>query len=372
MTGDDSKRDHPARDYAQFLPSSSKVAQPARQISTLQSLGWQPFFAQQISVDELTQMPPARVTEVNRSGLRILGDDVDETVPPRADATVGDWLLLDRDQPQASRILDRKSLMKRRAPGSDRQVQLIAANIDTVFIVSSCNQDFNIARLERYIAMAFEADVAPVIVLTKADLSPAAQDYVDEACMISDRVPVITLDARTDEPVAKLADWCKPGNTVAFLGSSGVGKSTLTNALAGNTSIETQAIREDDAKGRHTTTRRQLHCVPGGCVVLDTPGMRELQLTDAASGISDVFVDLQDLATQCKFNDCQHMSEPGCAVRKALDEGEIDEARLGRWRKLLAEEAFTSATLAERKSKDRSFGKMVRRVMKDKQGRKRV
>lgn len=342
------------------------------QISTLQTFGWQSFFAQQISVDELTAMPPARVIEVHRSGLHVLGDDIDETVPPRADATVGDWLLLDREQPQASRILDRKSLMKRRAPGSDRQVQLIAANIDTVFIVSSCNQDFNIARLERYVALAFDAEVTPVIVLTKADLTATPQEYVEKARTISDRVPVITLDARTDEPTVKLADWCKPGSTVAFLGSSGVGKSTLTNALAGNSSIETQAIREDDAKGRHTTTRRQLHRVLGGCVVLDTPGMRELQLTDAASGIGDLFADLEDLATQCKFNDCQHESEPRCAILKALNEGDIDEARIGRWRKLVAEEAFTSASLAERRSKDKSFGKMIRRVVKDKQSRKRV
>lgn len=332
-------------------------------------LGWQSFFAQQVSVDELSEIPPVRIVEVHRSALHVIGDEIDETIPPLPDATVGDWVLLDRRHVQSSRILERKSLIKRRAPGTDRRVQPIAANIDTVFIVSSCNQDFNIARLERYIALAFEADITPVVVLTKADLVSDSQNYVDRVRTISDLVSVVTLDARGEEPRKKLAEWCKPGTTVAFLGSSGVGKSTLTNALAGTQSIETQPIREDDAKGRHTTTRRQLHFVPGGCVVLDTPGMRELQLTDAAAGIDGVFADLHALSDQCRFNDCEHRTEPGCAVLKAIERGEIDAARLGRWRKLKAEEAYNSASLAERRTKDKAFGKMVRQIKQEKDQR---
>ena len=335
-------------------------------MSPLQTLGWQPCFAAQVSSDDLAGTPPVRIVEVHRTALHVVGDDIDETIPPLPDVTVGDWLLLDRGTPRSSRILERKSLVKRRAPGTDRNVQLIASNIDTVFIVSSCNQDFNMARLERYIALAFEADITPVIILTKADLVSDAQSYVDRASTISDLVFVVTLDARGDEPREKLADWCGPGATVAFLGSSGVGKSTLTNALMGTQSIATQPIREDDAKGRHTTTRRQLHVVPGGFLVLDTPGMRELQLTDAAAGIDDVFADLHALAAHCRFNDCQHITEPGCAVLKAIERGEIDAARLGRWRKLKAEEAFNSASLAERRTKDKAFGKMVRQIKKEK------
>lgn len=327
-------------------------------------LGWQPYFAQQVSIDELDALPPARIVEVRRSAVHIVGDNIDETIPPIQDTTVGDWLLLDREHPQSSRVLDRKSLVKRRAPGSDRQVQLIAANIDTSFIVSSCNQEFNVARLERYIALAFEAQITPVIILTKADLASTPQNYIDEAGAISELVSVVVLDARGDEPRIKLAEWCKPGKTVAFLGSSGVGKSTLTNALAGTQEIETRAIREDDARGRHTTTRRQLHFVPGGCLVLDTPGMRELQLTDTATGIQEVFADLHDLSTQCRFRDCLHATEPGCAVLAALKDGEIDEARLGRWRKLMAEEVFNSASLSERRTNDKAFSKMVRRAKK--------
>ena len=358
------------RDYSKFLPPEMMGGPLERPLSPLDRLGWQSHFAQQTDVDALIATPPARIVQLHRNALHVMGDGIDETLPFLPDATVGDWVLVNRDVPASSQILERKSVIKRRAPGHDRQAQLIAANIDTAFIVTSCNADFNVARLERYIALVFEADITPVIVLTKVDLCPDPQGYVDQAGAISDLVSVVTLDARGDEPKEKLADWCKPGQTVAFLGSSGVGKSTLTNALAGNLEIETQAIREGDAKGRHTTTRRQLHVVPGGCLVLDTPGMRELQMTDAASGIGDLFADLQALSTLCKFNDCQHETEPGCAVLKALDDGEIDAARLGRWRKLVAEDAFNSATLAERRSKDKAFGKVVRQVTKQKTKRK--
>jgi ribosome biogenesis GTPase len=268
-------------------------------------------------------------------------------------------------------VLERKSLIKRRAPGTSREVQLIAANIDTVFVVTSCNADFNVARLERYVALAFEAGIDPVILLTKADLTEDAAPYVDAAQAVSDRVPVVALDARGTEPAQVLADWCKSGCTVAFLGSSGVGKSTLTNALLGAQAIATKGIRKDDAKGRHTTTRRELHATPGGCLVLDTPGMRELQLTDAATGIADVFEDIEALTGRCRFTDCRHETEPGCAVQDAIEDGSLDPARLNRWRKLQAEDAFNSATLAERREKDRAFGKLVRSAVKAKSDRER-
>ena len=353
-------------------PRRGATAGPASgNLATLEALGWNPFFAGQISAEALSDRPPVRVVAVHRSGLQVVGLGSDETIPPRADATVGDWLLLDRTQPRASPVLSRKSLVKRRAPGTNRQVQLIAANIDTAFVVTSCNQDFNLARLERYIALAFEAQIAPVIVLTKADLVPNRQSWIDAARTVSERIPVVALDARGDAPAVALSAWCKPGRTVAFLGSSGVGKSTLTNALIGTNAITTQAIREDDAKGRHTTTRRELHLIPGGCLVLDTPGMRELQLTDASSGIADTFEDIQALSAQCRYGDCRHEREPGCAVRDAIENDRLDPARLHRWRKLLAEDAFNSASLAERRAKERAFGKMVRRVTKESKTRRR-
>lgn len=351
------------RDYSKFLPPTAGGGKK-RVLAPLEALGWQLFFAQQTDIDEMAKTPPVRVTEVHRSGLRVLGEGIDTFIRPNAEVTVGDWLLFDQEHPNASRVLERKSLIKRRAPGHDRQVQLIAANIDTAFIVTSCNQDFNIARLERYIALAFEADVAPVIVLTKTDLCETPEQYVDQAKTISEMVPVVVLDARGEEPKAKLAEWCKPGKTVAFLGSSGVGKSTLANALSETLKIETQAIREDDARGRHTTTRRQLHFIAGSCAVLDTPGMRELQLTDAASGVGELFSDLQDLAATCRFRDCLHTVEPGCAVLAAVENGELDAARVERWRKLNAEDKFNTSSLAERKASDKVLGKTIRHIQK--------
>ncbi|WP_425081884.1 ribosome small subunit-dependent GTPase A [Ruegeria arenilitoris] len=358
------------RDYSDFLPLRARNAGRHSDLNPLQALGWQPFFAQQISVEDLSVTPPVRIVEVHRNGLHALGDGIDTILPPRADVTVGDWLMLDPSRPRSSRVLERTSLIIRRAPGTDRQEQLIAANIDTAFIVTSCNQDFKVARLERYAALTFEAGITPVIVVTKTDLLTDSQSYIDTARTVSDMIDVVALDARGDVPRTKLTSWCRPGKTVAFLGSSGVGKSTLANALLQSQTIETQSIREDDAKGRHTTTRRELHAMPNGCLILDTPGMRELQLTDAADGINDLFADIQELAARCRFRDCQHESEPGCAVLKAIDEGALDGSRLSRWRKLMAEDAFNSASLAERRSRDKAFGKMVRGVKKLKDVRK--
>ncbi|WP_415400762.1 ribosome small subunit-dependent GTPase A [Tateyamaria sp. SN3-11] len=352
------------RDYSDFLPPRARDAGSSTNLNPLQALGWRPFFTQQISVDDLTATPPARVVEVHRNGLHVLGENINTVLPPRPDVTVGDWLMLDTSHPRSSRVLGRTSLIKRRAPGTDRQEQLIAANIDTAFIVTSCNQDFNVARLERYTALAFDARITPVIVLTKTDLVTDTQSYIEAARSVSEMIEVVALDARGNAPRSELTPWCRPGKTVVFLGSSGVGKSTLTNALLKSQSIQTQAIREDDAKGRHTTTRRELHAMSNGCLILDTPGMRELQLTDAAVGINDLFADIQELAARCRFNNCQHETEPGCAVLKAIEESVLDSSRLGRWRKLMAEDAHNSASLAERRSRDKAFGKMVRDVKK--------
>ena len=357
------------RDYSHFLPPSLRMAAP-RKPGPLEQLGWQNFFARQISIEELSATPPVRVVEVHRTGLHVLGEAVDTLLPPDPEVTVGDWLLHDAGDPAASRRLERKSLLKRRAPGTGRQVQLIAANLDTGFIVSSCNHDFNLARLERYVALCFEAGVVPVIVLTKPDLcgTEAQADYRDAACAVSEQVPVVVIDALAGDVAGALGDWCGPGQTVGFLGSSGVGKSTLVNALAGRDAVATADIREEDSKGRHTTTRRQLHLLDGGCAVLDTPGMRELQLADVAEGVARVFGDLEALSARCRFRDCRHESEPGCAVLAAVEAGEIGAARVGRWHKLAREEAFNSASLAERKAKGKAVSRLVREVKRRKPG----
>jgi ribosome biogenesis GTPase len=182
------------------------------------------------------------------------------------------------------------------------------------------------------------------------------------ASAISNRVLVEVLNALSEEPIAKLAPWCKPAQTIAFLGSSGVGKSTLVNALFSDGVADTAGIRADDSKGRHTTTHRQLHFTADGCAVLDTPGMRELQLTDVEAGIADVFADIVALVGQCRFSDCKHDSEPGCAIQGAFEREEIDPDRLARWRKLAAEERFNASTLAERKAAKKSFQKMINAI----------
>ncbi len=356
------------RDYSNFLPNSNKKTSSPRPLTILEKLGWQAFFAQQVDIEEIEKTPPVRITEIHRNSLHVLGENIDTLIPVGPDATVGDWLLYNSDAPNTSRVLERKSIFKRRAAGTAWDEQLIAANIDTAFIVTSCNQDFNIARLERYIALALEADVTPVVILTKSDLSDEVDTYIEQAQSISRNVSVIALDARREEPQEKLAQWCTPKQTVVFLGSSGVGKSTLTKALTRNSDIATQSIREEDAKGRHTTTSRQLHIAPDGFTIMDTPGMREIQLTDVASGVNDLFSDLLELSFQCKFRDCKHETEPGCAINAALENKTIDADRVARWKKLIAEEEFNSSTLAQRKSKDKALGKLIKQVKKS--GRK--
>ncbi|MDC0138434.1 ribosome small subunit-dependent GTPase A [Planktomarina temperata] len=330
----------------------------------LRALGWSKYFADQATSAALSKTPPVRITQVHRNTLHIQGVDLDMIIPGLHGVTVGDWLLFDADTPRNSQLLSRKSLIKRRAPGHDRKEQLIAANLDTAFVVTSCNNDFSLARLERYVAMAHEAGVTPVIILSKIDLTTEASDFAAQAQSISPQLSVVCLDARSPEAIELLRPWCQAGQTVAFLGSSGVGKSTLTNSLAGNEAIATQDVRASDNKGRHTTTGRQLHILPGGCAVLDTPGMREIQLTDVSVGLEETFADLHALKQNCRFNDCAHKTEPGCAVQAAVASGEVDVPRLQRWLKLVAEDAENTKFLANRKLRDRAKNKPEKSVTK--------
>jgi ribosome biogenesis GTPase len=346
---------------------------------SLNELGWDSSFARQLVHDGDDAMVPVRVLEVHRDKLRVAGESVNRLIEipilaERADdegaPTVGDWLLLDRDAMHFGRLLERKSLFKRRAAGTSVKTQLIAANIDTVFIVSSCNQDFNEARLERYLVLAREANVFPVVVLTKADLSDSPESYAKRASRLLPSLLVETVNALDLDSVQKLAPFCGTGQTVVLLGSSGVGKSTLVNSLTQSNATATQSVREDDEKGRHTTTGRAFYRLKGGGWLVDTPGMREIQLTEAATGLSQVFEEIGLLAADCRYGDCTHRSEPGCAVRSAIERGELDESRLARWRKLETEERRNSETLAERRARDKDFGKMVRSVMREKTDKK--
>ncbi|TPG43621.1 ribosome small subunit-dependent GTPase A [Sphingomonas koreensis] len=274
---------------------------------------------------------------------------------------MGDWLLIDRTTRSIVRILDRTGLFKRPAPGDDRRVQLIAANVDTLFIVTSCDQDFNVARIERYLVLTREVGVRPVVVLTKADLSPTPGRLIDATRALQSGLTVELVDGRDPTSAARLAEYCGLGETVALVGSSGVGKSTLVNTLTGSDSIATQAVREDDGKGRHTTTVREMHRIAGGAGrggwLVDTPGMRELQMSEVASGVTEVFDDVTATTLECRFTNCTHVDEPGCAIRAAIAKGDLDPARVERWRKLAQEDAENSGVAAVRRSRPGKVGK---------------
>lgn len=329
---------------------------------TLTDLGWKPFFSDQLSEEEARQCWPVRVMAVYRGMIAVAGPELEGLISSRLPASrgeedrpaVGDWLLVDRDSHDPVRLLDRASLFKRRAPGDARKLQLIAANVDTLFIVASCNQDFNVPRLERYLVLAREVNVKPVVVLTKIDLTDAPERFADAARALQQGLEVVTVNARDPASVARLACHCGPGETVALLGSSGVGKSTLVNTLRGSDSIATQAVREQDGKGRHTTTVREMHRLDRGGWLMDTPGMREFQLSDAATGLAEVFDDIVLLALECRFTNCTHAAEPGCAIQAAVAQGTLEPARIARWRKLTAEDDTNTGIMAGRKTRTRN------------------
>ena len=338
-------------------------------MDTLQSLGWRPFFQAQVDLD--CEAVPARVLAVHRGRLEVAHENGQALVAVSGksaglDITIGDWVLLDTSRDSIMRRLDRSGLFQRKAPGTAGEIQLIAANVDNLFIVTSANRDFNVARLERYLAIAHDAGAFPVIVITKADTVDAVDEFVAAAGSLSPGILVEALDARNPENVEALRPWCESGQTVALLGSSGVGKSTLINTLA-DSHQETSAVREDDQRGRHTTTGRSMHRLPQGGWLIDTPGMRELQLFDVGEALDEVFSDVTGLAANCRFSDCAHETEPGCAVQDAIEAGELDADRLRRFRKLQSEDRRNTETLAERRSRDKDFGKMIKSVLSEKQ-----
>lgn len=320
----------------------------------LTSYGWsnrlqdafQPFAAQGLA--------PGRIVIQQRGGYHVV--TADGEVDARASGTLlkslaeedrptaGDWVALEARPGETwalvQAVLPRTTAFVRKASGPRGGAQVVAANADVAFLVASLNADLSLRRLERYLATAYESGAQPVFILTKADLAADAPAAVAEVEAIAFGAPVIAISAHLGQGLEAVAAHLPAGRTAVLLGSSGAGKSTLVNALAGETRMATREIRAHDDRGRHTTTHRELVLLPSGGLILDTPGMRELGLWNADSGVATAFDDVEALAAQCRFSDCRHHGEPGCAVRAALESGELSADRLAAYDKLQAELAY--------------------------------
>ncbi len=339
---------------------------------------------------------PARVSEQHRTGY-VLADAPDtgfrtesppewqrrpvftaDGVPLHERAAVGDWVLHDGRRILA--LLPRRSAIKRAAAGEHYQQQVIAANVDTAFVVCGLDADFNPRRIERYLLLVGggggqTAAPKPVVVLTKADRDgcDAAAALAALADLRAQGVPVLSLNAKDPDAVAALVPWLQPGMSAVLVGSSGAGKSTLTNSMLGEQRMKTAAVREHDSRGRHTTTHRALIALPAGACLIDTPGMRELKPTGEEELADGGFADLEALAAQCRFSDCAHRNEPGCAVRAAIEAGDLDAARAAHYLKLRDEVAGAADRLATRmaqKADARVQGKGLRKRLDEKYPRR--
>ena len=313
---------------------------------TRERLGWTEHFAAAFEPYEAEGLRPGRVAVQHRGAYDLYTEDGETRAEPsgrmRHDATgagdlpaAGDWVAFRDGVIHA--VLPRTTKFSRKAAFTEAEEQVVAANVDGVFLVTSLNADLNLRRLERYLTLGWESGAMPAIVLTKADLSDDVAADVAEVESVAFGTPIHAVSNVTGDGLDQLEPYFTGNRTVALLGSSGVGKSTLINRLVGEELLLTNEIRESDGRGRHTTTRRELILLPRGGLVLDTPGMRELQLWDAGEGIGTAFEDVEALAAECRFADCGHVTEPGCAVQAAVDSGTLALDRLRSYRKLLRE-----------------------------------
>jgi ribosome biogenesis GTPase / thiamine phosphate phosphatase len=329
---------------------------------TLADYGWNEALALVFAPHAAGGLEPARVVcELRRNFYAVQTEDGEILaecgggffhVAKKADQfpAVGDWVAVRRrageQRADLHAVLPRKTKFSRRASGSEEIEQIVAANIDTVFLVSGLDQNFNPKRIQRFLVAAMESGAEAVVLLNKSDVCDDAEDVRKEIQVLIPGVPVHITSTVTRKGLKALgATYIQPGRTLAFIGSSGVGKSSLINALVKDEALPTGEVREKDSKGRHTTTRRELVITPSGALVIDTPGMRELQLWGVEDGVEDAFADIKALALRCRFTDCGHSNEPGCAVQVALKSGELAKQRFESYRKLKAEKVASTPAL---------------------------